>query len=51
MRRKGPDDISKAVPESPSPQTKIRITEDADATGDTAAAYDYWRAGSAHRAY
>jgi len=28
------------------PDTKIRITEDADATGETAAAYDYWRAGS-----
>jgi Carboxymuconolactone decarboxylase family len=28
------------------PQTKIRITEDHDATGDVAAAYDYWRAGS-----
>jgi uncharacterized peroxidase-related enzyme len=26
--------------------TKIRITEDRDATGDTAAAYEYWRAGS-----
>ena len=29
-----------------APPTKIRITEDADATGETAAAYDYWRAGS-----
>jgi hypothetical protein len=26
--------------------TKIRIIEDAEATGDTLAAYDYWRAGS-----
>ncbi len=26
--------------------TKIRIIEDAEATGDTAAAYDFWRAGS-----
>jgi hypothetical protein len=26
--------------------TKIRIVEDAEATGETAAAYDYWRAGS-----
>jgi hypothetical protein len=26
--------------------TKIRIIEDAEATGETAAAYDYWRAGS-----
>ena len=31
--------------ELPAP-TKIRIIEDAEATGDTAAAYDYWRAGS-----
>jgi alkylhydroperoxidase family enzyme len=28
------------------PATKIRIIEDQDATGDTAAAYDFWRAGS-----
>jgi hypothetical protein len=28
------------------PPTKIRIIEDAAAIGDTAAAYDYWRAGS-----
>jgi len=28
------------------PATKIRIIEDAEATGDTLAAYDYWRAGS-----
>jgi len=26
--------------------TKIRITEDREATGETAAAYDYWRSGS-----
>jgi hypothetical protein len=25
---------------------KIRIIEDAEATGETAAAYDFWRAGS-----
>jgi hypothetical protein len=28
------------------PKTKIRITEDAEAAGDTAAAYDFWRSGS-----
>jgi hypothetical protein len=28
------------------PFTKIRITEDAEATGAVAAAYDFWRAGS-----
>lgn len=26
--------------------TKIRIIEDVEATGETAAAYDFWRAGS-----
>ena len=26
--------------------TKIRVIEDTEATGDTAAAYDYWRKGS-----
>lgn len=26
--------------------TKIRIAEDAEATGEAAAAYDFWRAGS-----
>ena len=26
--------------------TKIRIIEDGEATGETAAAYDFWRAGS-----
>ncbi|MGA7852165.1 MAG: hypothetical protein WCA15_02495 [Candidatus Acidiferrales bacterium] len=31
---------------SQEPQTKIRITEDADATGDLAAAHDFWRAAS-----
>lgn len=31
------------------PATKIRIIEDAEATGDTAAAYDYWRAGSGRK--
>ena len=31
---------------APKQPTKIRITEDADARGDTAAAYDYWRSKS-----
>jgi hypothetical protein len=30
----------------PKPATKIRIIEDAEATGETAAAYDFWRSGS-----
>jgi carboxymuconolactone decarboxylase family protein len=29
-----------------NPATKIKVTEDADATGETAAAYDFWRSGS-----
>jgi Carboxymuconolactone decarboxylase family len=29
-----------------TPDTKIRITEDAAATGATAEAYDFWRKGS-----
>lgn len=28
---------------STGPATKIRITEDQDATGETAVAYDFWR--------
>jgi hypothetical protein len=38
--------IPPAVEGQAPPPTKIRIIEDATATGDTAAAYDYWRAGS-----
>ncbi len=45
------DDTEKLRPANSShapeePRTKIRITEDADATGDLAAAHDFWRAGS-----
>jgi hypothetical protein len=35
--------------EDQKPMTKIRIIEDAEATGDTAAAYDHWRAGSGRK--
>jgi len=28
------------------PSTKIKIVEDGEAAGETAAAYDFWRAGS-----
>ena len=34
---------------SSKPSTKIRIIEDHEATGDTAAAYDFWRAGSGRK--
>jgi hypothetical protein len=33
-------------PQAVKPATKIKIIEDAEATGATAAAYDFWRAGS-----
>ncbi len=31
---------------APKPATKIKIIEDAGATGETAAAYNFWRAGA-----
>jgi hypothetical protein len=46
------DDNGATIPEgehgSPAakPVTKIKIIEDAEATGETAAAYEFWRAGS-----
>ena len=43
----GKDEVIRgAQGEGKKPDTKIRIIEDQDATGETAAAYDYWRAGS-----
>src|SRR6266852_4161893 len=33
----------------PGAKMKIAIIEDAQATGDVAAAYDYWRAGSGRK--
>ena len=38
-----------ASPGSPKATTKIRIIEDHEARGDTAAAYDFWRAGSGRK--
>ena len=38
---------SAGLPTKPAP--KIKVIEDAQATGDTAAAYDYWRAGSGRK--
>ena len=45
-KNKSPD--TAAVPDSAVEKypTKIRVTEDAEATGEVAAAYDFWRAGS-----
>ena len=42
LKSTGKADATKAA-------TKIRIIEDADATGDVAAAYDFWRAGSGRK--
>jgi hypothetical protein len=41
--KSGPADPS---PSQPSPKTKIRVIQDHEATGETAAAYDFWRVGS-----
>ncbi len=47
MDAKDPDSIGKASTSPPiRAENKIRIIEDSEATGDTAAAYDFWRAGS-----
>jgi len=35
-----------SAPSTHPPTTKIRITEDNEAAGETAAAYDFWRKGS-----
>jgi Carboxymuconolactone decarboxylase family len=47
-KEKGPVLSPKVSGQQPLP-TKIRITEDAEATGEIAAAYDYWRAGSGRK--
>ena len=45
--KKDPNDSGVLAEHYANPRpTKIRITEGAEAQGDTAAAYDYWRAGS-----
>lgn len=36
-------------PQLARPATKIKVIEDAEATGETAAAYDFWRAGSGRK--
>ena len=44
----GPSTILGEHYANPQP-TKIRITQDAEAKGATAEAYDYWRAGSGRK--
>jgi|ERR1700674_2298719 len=50
MTKSNPEDDKAKGPETqPSalnPATKIKVTEDAEAAGDTLSAYDFWRAGS-----
>jgi hypothetical protein len=38
--------VPEAEPPTPRVATKIRITEDAEATGETAAVYDFWRSAT-----
>ncbi len=42
-KKPGAPEASRSAAKQP---TKIRIFEDNEATGETAAAYDFWRAGS-----
>lgn len=44
-----PPELAPSGPSQKVAGTKIRITEDQDANGDVAAAYDYWRAGSGRK--
>jgi uncharacterized peroxidase-related enzyme len=47
MDKKDTDGIARpATPQPAQAPTKIRIIEDGEATGDTAEAYNFWRAGS-----
>ena len=47
MEKQDPDGIGEpATPQPAKAQTKIRIIEDGEATGDAAEAYDFWRTGS-----
>ena len=43
------NDKPKSTEPHAKPATKIKITEDAEDTGEVAAAYDYWRAGSGRK--
>lgn len=45
QNEKSMNQVAAESPTSVAP-TKIRITEDHEATGETAAAYDFWRKGS-----
>jgi hypothetical protein len=43
QKKPGTSEVNRSAAKQP---TKIRIFEDHEATGETAAAYDFWRAGS-----
>ena len=45
-KSKSPSQAASSGSAADKSPTKIRITEDAEATGEVAAAYDFWRAGS-----
>ena len=49
MKKKTQKPAARKNPNSAPPATKIAIIEDAQATGDVAAAYDDWRAGSGRK--
>jgi len=49
MKQETPSTASQNAPIAPQPPTKIRIIEDHEATGGTAAAYDFWRARSGRK--
>jgi hypothetical protein len=51
MAMDGKEKISGVSSDSTSEKhpTKIRVTEDTEATSDLAAAYDFWRAGSGRK--
>ena len=47
MDKNDTDDIGMPATSQPAQaRTKIHVVEDHEATGDVAAAYDFWRAGS-----
>src|ERR1700758_315971 len=49
LKKKGKKKVLTRPLTRPRRRTKIRITEAAEATGETAAAYDFWRSGSGRK--
>jgi Carboxymuconolactone decarboxylase family len=46
---KSEESMAQPVAQTSKHGTKISITEDAEASGDIASAYDFWRAGSGRK--